>query len=253
MSAPCAPAPFIDVETVGAGEIGLLAVHGIQGTRASWQAVAAELSDACSIALPNLRGRGSAWRGRGPQEYTLRAYASELQAVASAHADARPFFLAGWSMGVSVVLEYLQLPDAPRPLGLILLSGSPCLCETQWFHASGDDLRDEIARREARLGLKLAADHDAVAWTWEAIRHTDQSETLRDIDLPVLILHGSADEDSPWPHAVRLRKGIAGAELVTLEGAGHGLLTQNTAEIAQQMRRFIDTHSTARKASLEKR
>ncbi len=31
---------------------------------------------------------------------------------------------------------------------------------------------------------------DAVAWTWQAIRTTDQRAALKDIDIPALIVHG---------------------------------------------------------------
>lgn len=243
-----------DVESLGHGANCLMALHGIQGTRAAWMPAATELSDQFRVVMPNLRGRGHAWRGRAPTDYTLSAFAEEAASIATEHIGAKPFFLAGWSMGVSVALQYLNTAGvAPRPVGLILLSGSPCLCDTRWFGAPGDALLGEIAERKRRLGLREAADHDAVAWTWEALRSTDQRALLGTIDLPTLIVHGSDDEDSPWLHALELRDGLANAELITINGGRHSLLTQNTAVVVQHMRRFVDAVLTSRKAPRETR
>lgn len=45
----------------------------------------------------------------------------------------------------------------------------------------------------------------------------------REIDVPVLVIHGSADPILPHPHGVALAEAVDGAELVTLEGGGHEL------------------------------
>jgi len=192
-----------------------------------------------TVMLPNLRGRGKAHRGNGSQDYSLDGYAADLHDIVRSEVSDQPFVLAGWSMGVSVALKYLRRPGAPKPQALILLSGSPWLAATRWFEGEGRALLANVAAREQRLGLREAADHDAVAWTWEAIGHTDQRSELRDINLPTLVLHGSADEDSPWQHGALLAEGIERAELVTLEGAGHSLLSQNTACVVSAMRRFV--------------
>lgn len=243
-----------DVIVVGDGAIPLLALHGIQGTRAAWLAVAEALASDCQTVLPNLRGRGRAPRGQGPEAYTLEVYAHEAARIAQDKFANRPFLLAGWSMGVSVALAWLTRHEAPCPAGLVLLSGSPCLCKTQWFRSTdGDALQTEIAEREKRLGLREAADHDAVAWTWQAIRDTDQRATLSAIQLPTLILHGRADEDNPCLHAEWLETGIVGSRLVAIEGAGHSLLTQNTDTVVTEIRRFAHTVMNAESPACENR
>lgn len=229
----------MDIERRGHGPALVIALHGIQGTRASWSTIADALAPECRTLLPNLRGRGAALRGQGPQDYTLDAFAGDVQAVVAQEVGDEPFVLAGWSMGVSVALQYLRLGGAAMPQGLVLLSGSPWLAATHWFMGEGDALLAEVAARERRLALREAADHDAVAWTWQAIRQTDQRGLLAAVRIPTLILHGNADEDSPPEHGRWLADGIPGARLQTLDGAGHSLLTQNINAVAKSLREFL--------------
>ena len=229
----------MDVRIMGQGSTTVVALHGIQGTRAAWQPLAQRLAPKARFVLPNLRGRGAAVRAAGPDGYGLQAYASDAAEVIERHVGQAPFVLAGWSMGVSVALELLARRPEMRPQGLVLLSGTPCLCLASWFTGEGVQLAAEVAARERRLGLTDAADHDAVAWTWAAIRATDQRPLLAAIDVPALVLHGSADEDSPWPHGRRLAQGLPRAALVTLPGAGHSLLSAATDTVAQEIEQFI--------------
>ncbi|WP_244222702.1 alpha/beta fold hydrolase [Cupriavidus lacunae] len=230
-----------DVVEVGWGPVRVVAVHGIQGTRSTWLPLADSMADTCTFVLPNLPGRGHAPRPRCPEDYTLDAFAALLRQTIADHAADGPFVLAGWSMGVSVVLAYLamarQTPSLPNPVGLVLVSGTPQLNAVQWFESfAPDPLLEEIAAREHRLGLREAADHRSVAWTWRALRETDQRAGLCAIDCPTLIIHGSEDEDCPVSHAAAMAEKIPDAVLVVLDGAGHSVLTQNTGEVAATLR-----------------
>jgi pimeloyl-ACP methyl ester carboxylesterase len=46
---------------------------------------------------------------------------------------------------------------------------------------------------------------------------------LATLDVPTLVIHGTADPILPYEHGVALAKDIAGAELLTMEGVGHEL------------------------------
>ncbi len=231
--------------TIDRGAMTLLALHGIQGTRAAWRPIVEAIGEQARFITPDLRGRGEAFRGTCPEDYRLRAFADEAAGVARAQLGATPFVLAGWSMGVSVALEYLRLADAPLPEALILLSGTPAPGLSNWFQGCGQALLEEIAERERRLGLRAAADHQAVAWTWEKIRSVDHRAGLSAIALPTLIIHGSADADSPIEHAQWLADGLPNAELEVIDGAGHSLLSENTEAVVARMRAFLaDLEST---------
>lgn len=239
-----------DVAHAGAdgSAIDLVALHGIQGTRASWQKALPLLADMHWI-LPNLRGRAEAWRGAGVQDYTLEKFAEDACGVIAGHVRTPRFVLAGWSMGTSVALasfDALRRASRPLPSALILMSGSPVLKDVQWFGRSNDDtLLQEIATREQRLGLREPADRNAVAWTWQAIRDTDQRALLSSIDVPVLIVHGSDDEDSPYAHAQLLADGLPNAQLVRIAGGRHAILAKQAEQVAAAIRHFLSHLSLA--------
>ena len=228
----------MDVVVEGQGACTLVAVHGIQGTRSAWEPVARELAAHARIVLPNLRGRGRADRGQAASDYTLSCYAGDLEQVISTHAGSEPLVLAGWSLGVSIILQYLSLPGARRPDALVLASGSPCIAQTAWFEGDGPLLRRSVGQRRHRLGLSEFADDDSVAWTWEAIRGSDQRALLATIDTPALVLHGRDDRDCPPDHAQCLADGL-GAQLVILDGVGHNVPTQAAAKVACHLRQVL--------------
>lgn len=238
----------MDVVETGSGPVTIVAVHGIQGTRASWSPLVEAMTGEAKFILPNLRGRAEAARGRGREDYRLECFADDLEQVIAEHVGGQPFYLAGWSMGVSVSLACLSRADAPRPKGLILMSGTPMLDQAHWFNSTGPALIEEIAEREERLRLVAPADREAVAWTWEAISTTNQMNLLGRIDMPVLIVHGRDDADSPWDHAVALAEGLPDACLCPLAGIGHSVLKDATSSVAEQLRAFITrTESSMRK------
>ena len=86
----------------------------------------------------------------------------------------------------------------------------------------------------------------AVAWTWQSISRSDQRALLPELDVPVLIVHGSDDEDSPYAHAQLLQQGLPQARLSTIEQGMHSILTQNTARVADEMRAFLSDIPTLR-------
>jgi pimeloyl-ACP methyl ester carboxylesterase len=230
----------VDIARKGEGLSLVVAVHGIQGTRAVWLPVAQALESDATFILPNPRGRGQAARGSSAQDYGLRAFASDLSDAIDAGVGERPYWLAGWSMGVSVALEYLSGAGARLPEGVILVSGTPAIREVRWFTAEDDEsLLREIAAREKRLALSEAADHDAVAWTWQAIRSTDQRAVLERLDIPTLILHGSEDTDCPSSCAGSLVEKIRGAQWQIFADAGHSLPVTHVDVVANAIRRFL--------------
>jgi pimeloyl-ACP methyl ester carboxylesterase len=229
----------VDVQITGKGHPLVVALHGIQGTRTVWAPLAERLSGRATFVLPNLRGRGRAPRGDGIADYRLERFADDLAEVIRSHVGDRDYWLAGWSMGVSVALEYLGRQGVHLPRGVVLASGTPALRNVSWFMATEPvSLMREIGERERKLNLKEAADHVAVAQTWGAIRDTDQRGVLASIRCPALIVHGSADDQCPLECAHALADGIPGSTLKVL-GGGHSLPVTHADVLSALFRDFL--------------
>jgi non-heme chloroperoxidase len=74
----------------------------------------------------------------------------------------------------------------------------------------------------------------------KAFSETDQTEDLKKIDVPTLILHGDDDQLVPIANsAVLAAKLVKGAELKVIPGAPHGICTTHKDAINEALLAFI--------------
>lgn len=90
--------------------------------------------------------------------------------------------------------------------------------------AGGERLFDESAarelvRRDVERAHDIAASENHAALPEGEVPHAPLSA----IAVPTLVIHGTADPMFPLEHGQALAEEIPGAELLTLEGAGHGV------------------------------
>jgi pimeloyl-ACP methyl ester carboxylesterase len=71
----------------------------------------------------------------------------------------------------------------------------------------------------------------------------DVSALLPQLRVPTLVMHGTADQLTSLERSQYLVEHIAGAQLYTFEGRGHGLLHTATIEFCEVLRRFLRTGS----------
>lgn len=228
----------------------LLLVHGIQGTSDAWSPLLPALMGRRCV-LPNLPGRGLSPRWSAEDElsreryYHLEHYPDLLQALLRQLRESHgaPVALAGWSMGVSVILSMLGRHGDAGIDRLVLLSGTACATPgAVWFHgATPEALADEARARAERLGLKSVADSDAVAASWASVRSADLREAARSIRRPTLVAHGEIDDQCPVEHGQWLAQQIPGASWLLLPGIGHAVLSDASASLGSSMSAFLTT------------
>jgi pimeloyl-ACP methyl ester carboxylesterase len=95
--------------------------------------------------------------------------------------------------------------------------------------------RERVA--EDRAAFALAAPDIFVA-QFQAIVAWDASRRLGDVRAPALVLHGDGDRVIAAENAERLARGIAGAKLVWVAGAGHLLTSDRPEETAEAIAAF---------------
>ena len=124
--------------------------------------------------------------------------------------------LLGVSMGAATVLMTADLPLPPQVKGIIADCG---------YDSPEDVLRATMRRwhypqfptwQLTRLGAKLFGHLD--------VRECSALEAMKHARVPVLLIHGEADNVVPCEMAAALRDACAShAELLTVPGAGHGM------------------------------
>lgn len=226
----------------------LLLVHGIQGTADTWAPVLPALLGRRCV-LPNLPGRGLSprWSAAEPltheRYYHLEHYADLLQTLLRDLCDGHgaPVALAGWSMGVSVILTMLARHGDAGVDRLVLVSGTACVTPgAVWFRGdTREALADEARARAERLGLKSVADADAVAATWASVRGADLRDAARAIRRPTLVAHGEHDDQCPLAHGHWLADHVGGAAWLPLPGVGHAALAEAAAPLGSSMSAFL--------------
>lgn len=226
----------------------LLLVHGIQGTSDAWAPVLpALLARRCVV--PNLPGRGLSPRWGAHEAlpharyYHLDHYADLVHALVRdlAERSGSPVALAGWSMGVSVILNLLARHGDEGLERLVLISGTACATQgAVWFRGETPEALEQEARERAeRLQLKAVADADAVAASWASVRHADLREAARAIRRPTLVVHGERDDECPFAHGRWLADHVPGAAWLPLPGVGHSAMAQAGEVLGSSMSAFL--------------
>lgn len=237
----------LEIRQAGRGRP-LLLVHGIQGTSEAWSPLLPALLGRRCV-LPNLPGRGLSPRWSADEErpreryYHLDHYADLLQALLRGLHESlgAPVAVAGWSMGVSVILSMLARHGDEGIDRLVLLSGTACATPgAVWFQGQTPEaLADEARARAERLGLKSVADADAVAASWESVRRADLREAARGIRCPTLVAHGELDDQCPLAHGQWLAGHIPGASWLPLAGVGHAVMSEAASSLGSSMSAFL--------------
>ena len=80
----------------------------------------------------------------------------------------------------------------------------------------------------------------AAYFSVKAFPETDQTDDLKRIDVPTLIMHGDDDQIVPIANlAVRSAKLVKRAELKVFPGAPHGMCTTHKDEVNELLLAFI--------------
>jgi len=250
----------IDVEVDEAGQVGpaIVLVHGLGGSRRTWEALIPLLARSARVFAPDLRGCGDSTRGTRP--WTLAQAADDIEAVARALALER-YVLVGHSLG-GVIVEEILVRRSTAVAGAVLLSTSSRLNEKaseNWRRLAdvveARGLSDSPSSQARGYAEEFAAAHPEVVTAHARIAATtnakvyaeqaraassyDYTDTLPLVTCPVLVLQGLADRLTPPGGSVLLHRALpATARLEMIEGAGHNLPIEMPERIAAAVLAF---------------
>ncbi|RII90705.1 alpha/beta hydrolase [Clavibacter michiganensis] len=258
------------VEDHGQGQPVVL-IHGYPLDGSSWEKQTAALLDAgYRVVTYDRRGFGRSSKPTVGHDYDT--YAADLKAVLEA-LDLHDVVLAGFSMGTGEVGRYLGTYGSDRIAKAVFLGSlEPYLLQADdnpagvpqsvfdglresvvadryafftsffdGFFNTGENLGTRLSPEalEANKALAYAASPYASVWaqpTWL----TDFRADVARIDVPSLIVHGTADNILPIDSTGReFHKALPAAEYVEIEGAPHGMLWTHADEVNDAILGFL--------------
>jgi pimeloyl-ACP methyl ester carboxylesterase/predicted glycosyltransferase len=200
--------------------------------------------------------RGNGRSDRPSKGYDLETRYQDLLAVLE-EAVRPPFALAAVSCGAMLAFRYV-VEHPERVSHLVLLSGQYAESVPQPFDEKVapvirndfDGWRQRVCARSLPEPHSLKGIEDGIEWAGEttsdvlveSLRAIDGSnvlDLLPRISVPTLALHGTLDKIVPYTHAQKMVAAIAGARLVTFEGAGHSLHGRHPVKVNHLIRDFV--------------
>jgi non-heme chloroperoxidase len=259
-------------EDHGSGQPVVL-IHGYPLDGNSWEKQSRALLDAGYRVITYDR-RGFGQSSRPTSGYDCDTFASDLNALLGT-LDLQDAVLVGFSMGSGEVARYLGTYGSGRVAKAVFLASlGPFLLQADdnpdgvpqavfdeivantvadrfaWFEGFLPDFYNLDENRGSRMSdaavrgswnVATSASGfavSAVVPTWL----TDFRADIPKIDVPALILHGTADRILPIDSTGRpLSKLLPDAEYVEIEGAPHGLLWTHAEEVNEALLAFLRT------------
>ncbi len=107
------------------------------------------------------------------------------------------------------------------------------------YNREGADVKEGVQRNWWRQGMMggIVAHYDGI----KAFSETDQTEDLKNTDIPVLVLHGEDDQIVPYQNAaLKSIKLLKNGTLKTYPGFPHGMPTTEAPTINKDLLEFIE-------------
>jgi len=247
----------------------VLLVHGHPFDRSMWRPQAEHLAErGHRVVVPDLRGYGESTSGESTctdTNTTLDVFANDLIDLAD-HLDLQRFVLGGLSMGGQIVMQLVR--DHPgRAAALLLADTFPGLdtpeakqaridtaarITEEGMHRYAEELLPKMISKSTRATrpdveahvmrmMRDAPREGAAAALRGRAERPDHTPTLKDIDVPTLVIVGSEDEFTPVEDARLMHREIPASTLVVIDGAGHLPNLERETEFNEALSTFLTT------------
>jgi pimeloyl-ACP methyl ester carboxylesterase len=224
-------------------------IHGATGSHLDWPAELRRLPKT-TVLVPDLPGHG---RSDGPGREAVSAYAADMVAFLDALEFEGAIF-GGHSMG-GAIAQTLALHNSQRVAGLILLGTGAklrvhsdilgnilsdpdqvydMLVDWMWAEGTPDEQLHLGRRQLATVSPQTAAGN------FRACDDFDLMGQIERIDVPTLVIGGTADRMTPLKYSLYLSQQIPRAELVTVEGGGHMMALEQPQFIAEAITSWLE-------------
>jgi pimeloyl-ACP methyl ester carboxylesterase len=236
-------------EQRGKGAFPLVLIHGAGGSRLDWPPELRRL-DGITVYTLDLPGHGRS-DGRGRE--AIEDYAVDVVSFLDAMGIERAITV-GHSMGGAIALTMaLDSPERIAEMALIAtgarLRVAPVILEQipadfeaaldtitryAWSPGGASELADWGRKRLRETGPEV------LLGDLQACDRFDVMDRLDEVDVPTLVVAGSADRLAPVKYARYLSERISGTQFTLVEGAGHMVMLERPASVADAVAEFLD-------------
>jgi pimeloyl-ACP methyl ester esterase len=227
----------------GAG-IPVLFLHGWMMSRKAWS-FQEQLSGQFRVITMELRGHGDS----SAHDFSYDNCINDISELL-AHLRIDRAVIAGWSMGAQIAMRFYTVMSR-KVAGMILVGGTPCFCKKDDYafgvpqsevrsmflrlkrdykSTSGEFFKAMFSDGEvSKPGLVAIAnrtigrlpDYSVAIAALQALADSDLRSLLRNISVPVLLVHGSDDRICPPGASEYMSSRIPGARLELIDNIGH--------------------------------
>lgn len=245
----------------------LVLLHGWSGNLRCWGRAADELAHEFRVIALDLRGHGYSDAPEAGYD-DPKNWAADVAAVLAAEAITAGAVLLGWSYGGIVLTDYLTAYGTGAVAGVVYTGsqagigrGVPGATPGPAMQKAIPDVFEESAGRanrgfaafgNANTGPGRDKGEDAQRLFGGSLatrprvrkalfyRTVDNTETLRTLDVPVLVLHGAADPVVPIENGRYIAETVPTATTSYWADAQHGLFVEDPERFVSELTAFVN-------------
>jgi len=232
----------------------LVLLHGYPLDHHLWDEVAPLLVDTFDLIIPDLRGFGES--STVDSFSAMEDFASDIAALLD-HLEIQKTAIVGHSMGGYIALAFARLyPERVTGLGLIssqVLADPPDRKEGRYKSAA--EVADKgIGSVVAAMTPKFTANPQLQEFARQSMERqqpaayigalkamaerVDSTPLLASLNIPVVLVHGDADQLIPVDRAREVKNALPNAYLVEIHDAGHMPMMEDAKKTAEALRRL---------------
>ncbi len=242
----------------------LVFVHGVYGSSSAWERHEEFFSDRYNILNYDMRGHGKSHVYKKYEDYDIDKFVEDLNDLVD-YLKIKNFILIAHSMGSLIVMDYL-LKHQDKVKSAILLSPNMNTGNTWLNTVINKPLLPLIKSVESKLPKWRIGDHvdyskylNSSDWAVRrsiadlkntglstylyCVRHFcgyDRRESVKNIKIPVLIVHGKKDSIFPVKNSIEMAQKIPNAKLAVLENADHIIVINHFEEVSKIIEDFVE-------------
>ncbi len=230
----------------------LVLLHGYPLDHYLWDEVASLLVNTFDLIIPDLRGFGES--STVDSFYAMEDFASDIAALLD-HLEIQKAAIAGHSMGGYVALAFARLyPERISGLGLVssqALADAPDRKEGRYKSAA--EVADKCSGSVvATMMPKFASNPPLQEFARESMERqqpaayigalkamaerVDSTPLLSSLKIPVVLVHGDADQLISIDRAREVKAALPNAYLVEISGAGHMPMLEDKEKTAEALK-----------------